>query len=146
MMLGSTVRVASIVRPEAFSIVATIDFASSSESSYEVVSSTESRFSAWATSASSSTLISWSSPALPFCRDEPDEVAHELVGVDGDLGEHLGLARRVDLGVAQERAQLGHLVHRGRDRGEVACHRVDTVRFPRGLEERAGVHAVRDRH
>ena len=79
-------------------------------------------------------------------RDEPDEVAHELVGVDGDLGEHLGLARRVDLGVAQERAQLGHLVHRGRDRGEVACHRADTVRFLRGLEERAGVHAVRDRH
>ena len=44
MRLGSTERVASTVRPEAFSIVATIERASSSESSYAVVSSTARRF------------------------------------------------------------------------------------------------------
>jgi hypothetical protein len=65
MRAGSTVRLASTVRPDAFSICWTIDFASASESSCAVVSSTVSRFCACATRASSSELISCSSPALP---------------------------------------------------------------------------------
>ncbi len=43
---------------------------------------------------------------------EAHEVADELVGIGGELPEHRGLAGRVDLRVAQERAQLGHVVHR----------------------------------
>src|SRR5918995_6016288 len=79
-------------------------------------------------------------------RDEADEVADELVGTGGDLLEHLGFARRLDLRVAEERAQLGNLVHGASDRGEVAGDRVHAARVLRGLEERAGVHALRDGH
>src|SRR5688572_5272827 len=79
-------------------------------------------------------------------RDEADEVADELVGTGGDLLEHLGLARRLDLRIAEERAQLGNLVHGASDRGEVAGDRVHAARVLRGLEERAGVHALRDGH
>ncbi len=63
-----------------------------------------------------------------------------------ELLEHLALARRLDLRVAQERAQLGHVVHRAGERGEIGRDRVDAVRLLRGLEERARVHAVRDGH
>ena len=51
---GSTLRVASTVRPDDCSIFFRIDAASSSDSSYAVVSSTVSRFCSAATSASSS--------------------------------------------------------------------------------------------
>ena len=77
---------------------------------------------------------------------EADEVADELVGFPGELLEHLGLPSRIDLRVAKERAQLGHVVHRARERGEVGGDRVDAIRLLRGPEERAGVHALRDCH
>ena len=82
----------------------------------------------------------------PLLGDEPDEVADELVSVGGELLEHRGLPLRLDLGVAQERAELRHLVGRGRERVEVGRDRVHAVRLLRGLEERACVHALRDRH
>ena len=127
-------------------MVCTIDSASSSESSYEVVSSTVSRFCACATSASSSALISGQLACAALLRDEADEVAYELVGVGGELLEHLALPGRLDLRVAQERAQLGHLVHRAGERSEIGRDRVDPVGFLRRLEERARVHALRDGH
>ena len=55
--------------------------ASSSESSYDVVSSTVRRFCACATSASSSALISAQLAGPALLGDEADEVADELVGV-----------------------------------------------------------------
>src|SRR4249919_252789 len=50
---------------------------------------------------------------------EPDEVAHELVGVGRQLLEHGRLAVRLDLGVPEERTELGHLVHRRCESAEV---------------------------
>ena len=75
-------------------------------------------------------------------RDEPDEVAHELVAVRRQLPEDVGLARRLDLRVAQERAQLGHLVHRAGERRKIGRDCVHAVGVLRGLEQRARVHAV----
>ena len=146
MRLGSTLRVASTVRPEAFSIVCTIDVASSSESSYDgreldgksVLRLRDERVELGAD------LRNLARAAL--LRDEPDEVANELVAAFRQLAEDVGLAGRVDLRVAQERAQLGHLVHRACERGEIGCDRVDAVGVLRRLEERARVHAVRDCH
>ena len=70
----------------------------------------------------------------------------ELVGLGRELSEHVGLARRLDLRVAEEGAQLRHLVHGSGDGGEVVRDRIDATGFLRGLEERAGVHALRDCH
>src|SRR6266536_432407 len=63
---GSTLRVASTVRPAAFSIWSTIFCASSSVSSRAVVSSTARRCSSRAIKRSNSFAISSSSPARPF--------------------------------------------------------------------------------
>ena len=134
------------MRPEAFSIVCTIDCASSSESSYDVVSSTERRFCDCATSASSSVLISGISPARPFSAASRTKLRTSSSAVRGQLREHLGLACRVDLRVAEERAQLGHLVHRCRERAESAATASTRSGLLRRLEERAGVHALRDGH
>jgi hypothetical protein len=64
--LGSTFRVASIVRPDASSICFRSVRASLSESSYAVVSSTFSRRSSAASSRSNSRAISSISPMRPF--------------------------------------------------------------------------------
>src|SRR5262249_1170675 len=85
-----------------------------------------------------------SSAALLRC--EPHEVADELVGISRELGENCGLPSRLDLRVAEERAELGHVVHCRCQRGEVGRHGVDALRLLRRLEERAGVHALRDCH
>jgi hypothetical protein len=62
--------------------------------------------------------------ARPFSAARRTKVAHELVGVDRDLLEHGSLAGRFDLRVAQERSQLGHVLHRLGSAGEVGGHRV----------------------
>src|SRR5262249_37653386 len=62
---GSTERFASTVRPDAFSIVSTIDVASASDSSCAVCSSSVRRFCARATRASSSSRIWTISPGRP---------------------------------------------------------------------------------
>src|SRR5918996_1671117 len=78
--------------------------------------------------------------------DEPDEVADELVAVGGELVEEGGLFPRVDLGIAEERAQLRNVVQRARELAEVCCDLLEPPLLPSGLEERSGVHPLRDRH
>ena len=146
MRLGSTVRDASTVRPEAFSIVlhdrrrlVVGELVRGRELDREpVLRLRDERVELGAD------LGQLARAAL--LGDEPDEVADELVAVCRQLPEDVGLAGRLDLRVAQERAQLGHLVHRACERGEIGCDRVHAIGVLRGLEERAGVHAVRDRH
>ncbi len=79
-------------------------------------------------------------------RCEPHEVPDELVRARADLVEDLGLPGRVDLRVAEKGLERGHLLEGGGERCEVGCDGVDPVLVPRGLEERAGVHALRDCH
>ena len=145
MRLGSTERVASTVRPDACSIGSTIERASSSESSYAVVSSTASRFWARATSASSSALISASSPARPFSATSRTKLRTRSSAPAASCSRTRP-SRRVDLRVAEERAELGHLLDRAGERGEVRRDLLEPPLLLRGLEERAGVHALRDGH
>ena len=91
-------------------------------------------------------LNSGISPARPFSAASRTKLPDELVPVRDQLREHFGLAGGVDLRIAEKGAQLGHVVDRCRERGEVGGDRVDAVRLLRRLEERAGVHALRDCH
>ena len=81
-----------------------------------VVSSTARRFCAWATSASSSALISGISPARPFSATRRTKLRTSSSASAASCSSTAALPVRLDLRVAQERAQLGHLVHRARER------------------------------
>ena len=143
---SSTERVASTVRPDARSIVATMDFGLGVG---ELVRRRElDRETVLGASDERCELLvhhaELAGAALLRC--EAHEVPDELVGARADLVEDLGLPGRVDLRVAEERLERGHVLERGGERGEVGCDGVDPVLVPRGLEERAGVHALRDCH
>ena len=126
---------------------ATIAAASSSDSSWAVVSSTARRPRARSTSASNSSAIAGISPARPFSATSAEEVAHELVGAAGHLVEHARLRRRVELRVREERLELGRLDERRGELAELARERPSTRPCSlRGLEQRARVHALRDGH
>jgi hypothetical protein len=79
-------------------------------------------------------------------RDEADEVPDELVGTRADLVEHRRFACGLDLRVAEKRAQLGKGVECGGERGEVGRDGLQAIFVPCRLEERTGVHPLRDRH
>src|ERR671918_405204 len=78
--------------------------------------------------------------------DEPDEVADELVPARCELVEERRLLRRIDLGVTEDRAQLRDLVQRPGELAEVGRDLLEPLFLSSGLEERAGVHPLRDRH
>jgi hypothetical protein len=80
----------------------------------------------------------------PLLDDHEQEVPHQFVGVAEELAERRLLRAEVDLGVFEQRAQLGD---RARGLDEVAAllgDLADTVLLPRRVEEGAGVDAVGD--
>ena len=129
---GSTVRVASTVRPEACSICRDDRAASSSD---ELVRGRQldrrARPCARSTSASNSSRDLAKLARAALLRDEADEVADELVGALGDLAEHVGLRRRVELRVGEERARARAIASTASANSrEVARDRVDAVLRP----------------
>src|SRR3954447_239090 len=78
-------------------------------------------------------------------RENPHEVAHELVGIAAeDVHEDGRLDVRVELGVHEHRVQVGHLLHGGGHVDDVVPDLVELARVARGLEERPRVHPVCD--
>ena len=144
---GSTVRVASTLRPEACSIWATIARASSSDSSKAVVSSTVTRPCARSTSASNSSAIPRDLPGAALRGEQAEEVADELVGALGELAERRRPSRAgSSCGLARNACELGRRLDRVDELAEVALDRVDAAAAPRAASKRARrVHAVRRR-
>ncbi len=125
-------------------MVCTIDRASSSESSYEVVSSTASRFCARATSASSSLAISGSSPARPFSATSRTKLLTSSSASAASCSSSAAFPSGSICGLRRNARSSGTSSVAVRERAEVGRDRVHAVRLLRGLEERACVHALRD--
>ena len=117
---GSTVRVASTLRPERCSIWPTIARASSSESSKAVVSSTVSSPSSAAASRSNSSATSATSPARPFSTSRRRKLRTSGSRSPGDRLDGGRLRALVELRVAEDLAELGHGVDRLDEVAEVA--------------------------
>ena len=143
---GSTLRVASTLRPEACSICSTSFRASASESSTAVVSSTVDR-----------PLVLGDQPlelagdllqqaAAALVREQQHEVADELVGALEQVLQRRGLRTRVELRVAQQLAQLGHVGGRLRELGETGANLIEPALVERRVEQRPRVDAVHDAH
>ena len=113
-------------------------------SSYAVVSSTVSRRSSPRHQPLELALDLAELPAAVLLDDEQEEVADELVGAAEDVLERLRLRARIDLRVAQQRVELGHVVDRGREVAELLADGREPPRLLRGFEERARVRAVGD--
>ena len=75
---------------------------------------------------------------------EEEEVPHELLRVADEGGERLALDPRLDLRVAQERAQLGRLLNGRREVGELLAHLGEAALLAGGREQGLGVDGVRD--
>ena len=75
--------------------------------------------------------------------DEVGEVADEVVRAVEDLLEHLRLHRPLGLGVDEQGLQRGHLVDRLREIAELLANGREPALALRGLEESAGVDALR---
>src|SRR5579862_1499040 len=75
--------------------------------------------------------------------EQAGEVADELVGAPEHALEHVCLDPRVELGVEEELGELGHVVEGVHEVIELGPHDVEAALLLRGLEERAGVDAVR---
>src|SRR5581483_1028179 len=75
---------------------------------------------------------------------EAHEVADELVRAAEHLVEHARLHVRLDLGVLEERRQLGDRPDRCDEVLDLLAHGLDAALLPGRLEERACVDAVRD--
>ncbi len=146
MMSGSTVRVATTLRPEASSICLTTLAASLSESSTAVVSSSV-----------EDALLAREDPAELFVncldlgdtsllREKVDEVEEDLVRPREKVVERRLLHLGLHLGVAEKAAELVGLGERGRERVELLAHARDRVLVPGGLEEGLGVHTLGDGH
>ena len=142
---GSTLRVASTLRPAAFSICATIACASSS------------RQLARRRQLDRQPLLLARHQPLELARDlldlaraallgrEEEEVLDERLVVACEVGEDARLHRRLELRVAQHRAELGRLLDRGGEVGERLVHLREAAGLLGRLEQRLGVDAVRDR-
>ena len=100
---GSTLRVASTLRPDAASIFFRMESASSSESSNAVVSSTIRRFCSRRDERVELAVDLLELDGAALLDDEQEEVVHELVGVAGDVLEHRRLRARVELRVVEQR-------------------------------------------
>ena len=139
-------RSASTRRPDASSICLTIAAASSSESSYggRQLDTEDPLLRGDEQLVLARDLVEHRSPAL--LGDDADEVADELVGLGKHRLEHLGLFRRIELRVADQRPQLGHLVDRFDERAELVAHLVDAALRLGRLEERSRVRAGDDCH
>src|SRR5439155_22924657 len=70
---------------------------------------------------------------------EQDEVADELVGVGEDLLERGSAVRAVDLGIGQERLELGHRHDRGDEVAEILPNLREAIPLEGGPEERGRV-------
>ena len=73
---------------------------------------------------------------------EPQEVAHELVRVADEVREHGGLRGRMELRVAEDRAQPGRVTHGCREVGHLLVDDLEPAVLLRRLEERLRVPAV----
>ncbi len=78
--------------------------------------------------------------------EELEEVPHERVGAAQDVLEDRGLRLRVDLGVLEQRSQLGDVVERGGEIDELLPDEVDLVVVARRVDQRTRVDAVGDCH
>src|SRR5581483_11859431 len=89
-------------------------------------------------------LLELAGPSL--LRHEPEEVREQRLLVARDVGEDLGLCRRLELRVPENGAQLLRPGGRGGEVGERLVHLLQAARLLRGAEQRLGVDAVRDGH
>src|SRR6187551_274022 len=78
--------------------------------------------------------------------DQADEVPDDRVATLRHLVEDARLGARVELRVGEEGLELRARLERVRQLRELVARHVDAVLVARGLEQRARVHAVRDRH
>ena len=137
---------ASTLRPEACSIWPTIAVASSSESSTRgrQLDVEAARLAGDEALELAGDLVDLAGAAL--LGEQADEVADEVVVALQQLAERRALRARVELRVAQQAAQLGHVVDGLDERGEVGADGVEAAGVLRRLEERARVGAVDDGH
>ena len=70
----------------------------------------------------------------------------ERLLVPGEVAEDARLRARVELRVAQDRAELGSLGDGGREVGDRLVHLLQAALLLRRREQRLGVDAVRDGH
>ena len=75
---------------------------------------------------------------------EPEEVAQQLLGASEQVLEHGGLRARLELRVAQDRAQLGHVGDGTREVGQLLVHLWEAPVLLGRLEESLGVDPVRN--
>ncbi len=85
-------------------------------------------------------------PRAALLGDEAEEVAHGLVDPAEELVEHARLRRGLELRVAQDVAQLRHLLEHRREVAEVAPHLVEAALLLGRLEEGFRVHPVGEGH
>jgi hypothetical protein len=84
--------------------------------------------------------------AAVLLHGQQQEVAHERVRAAEHVVERLRLRARIELRVLEQRVELRHVVDRRDEVAQLLAHLGEPALFLRGLDERAGVHAVRNGH
>src|SRR5712691_2656681 len=79
-----------------------------------------------------------------FLGGQPKEIAEELVGVSEQLLQQLRLRARIELRVAQDGPQLGHVVDGGGEVAELGVNLLQALLLLRGVEQRARIGAMDD--